>query len=211
MALKTRLLENEKIGLTPDEILLAEKYVRKHKTAAAIPETESGRLYELVLMGYSFFEIHQSYPQYDLGQIILTSAIRGWTRDRERLQGSVRERVQARVIQSVVDQVDLLTSMMSVANVEHMEAMRAYIMDPKNNPKPDLRIQSIKDLKEISETLQKLVSGSSSANKASIGARALDAPHTKTHLIEDGGSKKKKKSKKDEDDIANIIAGELAD
>lgn len=168
MALKRHLYEHERFGLTDEEVKLAEKYLRQHKTKGAISDVEAMKLYELMMLGYSFVEIHQQYKQYSLPQIILTAALKGWMHDREKMASSLRDRVQAKVIKSVLEQVDFLTSMLSVASAEHIDEMRNYILDPENNPKPSLRISSLKDYRDIADSLQKVVAGatgSSNSNK----------------------------------------------
>lgn len=169
MALKTRFYEDERVGLSAEDILIGEKYLRKNKTEAMIPEDESLKLYELFLMGHTPSEINKQYPQYSVGQIILTAACRRWGIDRESMQHTLRDRVRAKVVRSVLEQVDFMSYMLSVANAEHIESMMAYVRDPINNPKPLLRIKSIKDYKEVSEQLTKIVQSSTpnSANKNS--------------------------------------------
>jgi len=159
MALKTRLNEDERYGLSNEEIKLAEKYLRKHKTAGALKELEAAKLFELYLLGETFAKIAHQFPQYPMPQIILTAALRGWAKDRDKTMHTLQDRVRAKVVKSVLDQVDFLTAMMSVANVEHLEAMTKYVLDPINNPKPDMRISNIKEYKEVAETLYKIVSG----------------------------------------------------
>lgn len=177
MALKRNFTDLEKFGLTEEEIKLGEKYLRKHKTAGAIPSPASMKLYELFMVGCSFYEIHQQYPQYDLPKIILTAALNGWTRDREKMMGSLKDRVQAKVVKSVIEQVDFLTSMLSVSNAEHLVEMQEYIRDPKGKVKPTLRIESIKEYKEIVETLQKLVAGAQGRpGKSSAMFESLNPP-----------------------------------
>lgn len=199
MALKRRFSDDEKFGLTEEEVKVAEKYLRKYKTAGAISEIDSIKLYELYMVGCSFHEINQQHPEYPLAKIVLTAALRGWARDREKMMGSLRDRVQAKVVKSVIEQVELLTTMLTVTNVEHMDAMRKYIIDPTNNPAPNMRIQSIKDYKEITETLQKLVAGATGANKKSSAMfDSLSAP-----------SKNLPEPKDEDDDPAAIIAGEI--
>lgn len=165
MALKRNLNEDERFGLTEEEIRLAEKYLRKHKTAGAIPDAEAIKLYELYMVGCSFQDIHAQHPQYPVAKIILTASLRGWAKDREKIMGSLRDRVQAKVVKSVIEQVDFLTTMLSVVNTEHLEAMRKYILDPENNPLPQIRVQNIKEYKETVETLSKLVAGATGSNK----------------------------------------------
>ena len=159
MALKKNLSNEEKYGLTEEETKLATKYLRKHKTAGALKDLEAAKLYELFLLGDSYQKIAQQFPQYSIGQIILTGALRGWSHDRDKMLHTLQDRVRAKVVKNVLDQVDFLSAMMSVANAEHLEAMIKYAMDPINNPKPSMRITNIKEYKDVSETLYKLVAG----------------------------------------------------
>lgn len=163
MALKTNLTDEEKYGLSAEEIKLATRWLRAHKTAGAIPDLEAAKLFEMYLLGEPLVKLAQNFPQYPLGQIAFTAAYKRWPADRDRMMSTLKDRVQAKVVKSVLDQVDFLTSMMAVANAEHLTAMSEYVRDPKNNPKPALRINSIKDYKDITETLLKIVTGATSS------------------------------------------------
>jgi hypothetical protein len=204
MALKRYFTDEERFGLTEEEIKLGEKFLRKYKTAGAIDEAESMKLYEMYMVGCSFYEINQQYPRYPIDQIILTAALRKWPHDREKMLGSLKDRVQAKVVKSVIEQVDFLTTMLSVANTEHLEAMRKFIIDPEKNPKPEIRVQNIKEYKEVVETLYKLVAGAgggSKTSKASAMFEALEPSRAKKHLPE----------APQEEDAATIIAGVISD
>ena len=194
MALKRSFNDNEKIGLSTQEIELGEKYLRKNKTAGAIDEVPSLKLYEMYLIGNSFSEIHQQFPQYELPQIILTAALRKWGSDRDAMQSSLRDRVRSKVVKSVIEQVDFLTSMLSVATTEHIDQMRNYILDA-TAPKPNLRIKSIKDYKEITETLGKIVQGATPSAKNNAMSPMFDALAPKLKKIE---------PKKDDDDDIDL-------
>ncbi len=199
MALKRRLNDKQKFGLTQEEVTLAEKYLRKHKTSGVVPEIESMKLYELYMVGCSFHDIYNNHPQYPVDKIILTCALRGWAHDREKMMGSLRDRVQAKVVKSVIEQVDFLTTMLSVNNTEHLDVMRKYILDPVNCPKPEIRIKNIKDYKESVETLHKIVAGATtSGTKASPLFGALSPSPPKALLP--------KAEQEEEDDSATIIA-----
>ena len=113
----------------------------------------------MYLLGDSISKIAQQFPQYPIGQIALTAALRGWVKDRDRTMHTLQDRVRAKVVKSVLDQVDFLTQMMAVANAEHLEAMIKYVQDPINNPKPPLRVTNIKEYKDVAETLYKIVAG----------------------------------------------------
>ena len=159
MALKKNLSDEEKQGLSEEEIKLATKWLRKHKTAGALKELEAAKLYEMYLLGDSIAKIAQQFSQYPIGQISLTAALRGWPRDRDKMLHTLQDRVRAKVVKSVLEQVDFLTAMMSVANAEHLEIMIKYIQDPVNNPKPQMRVTNIKEYKDVCETLYKIVAG----------------------------------------------------
>ncbi len=109
MSLKKHLNDDERFGLTTEEIQLAEKYLRKHKTAGALQDGEALMIYEMFMIGTSFKDMQLQYPQYTLGQIILTAALRKWPLDRERMMSSLKDRVRAKVVKSVVESVDFLT------------------------------------------------------------------------------------------------------
>ena len=175
MALKRNFSDDEKIGLSHQEVEIGEKYLRKNKTAGAIDSVPALRLYEMYLIGSSFHEIHQQFPQYDLGEIILTAALNRWGSDRDKMQGTLRDRVRAKVVKSVIDQVDFLTSMLSVASAEHLKQMRTYYIDPEQEPVPSLRIKSIKEYKEVTETLAKIVQGATPNAKNNNMSPMFDA------------------------------------
>lgn len=207
MALKRSFSDEEKYGLTEEEIKLGEKYLRKHKTAGAIDEVESMKLYEMYMVGCSFYEIHQQFPRYSVDQIILTAALRGWPRDRDKMMGSLRDRVQAKVVKSVIEQVDFLTTMLSVANAEHMEAMKKFVIDPDKNPLPSIRVQNIKEYKEVVETLHKLVAGATGAAKNSKSSAMFEAlePSKQGKSLESGNQESGDES------AADFIASEIVD
>lgn len=154
--LKKRLRAEEKYGLTHEQIAQAEKYLRAHKTAGAMNQTEASPLYEMYLLGYSFDDIAQRYPQFPIGRIILTAALSGWARDRERLASSVYERIRARVVRSTVEQVEFLTDMISVSTKESAEEVQKYLQNPKGAPPPELRIKSLKDYQQVVEMLARV-------------------------------------------------------
>lgn len=200
MALKRNFSDEEKIGLTQQEIELGEKYLRKHKTAGALSEVESLKVYELYMVGCSFNEIHQQFPQYEMGKIILTAALQKWGLDRDKMQSTLRDRVKAKVIKSVIEQTDFLTTMLSVASAEHIEQMRDYILDP-SKPKPSLRIESIKEYKEVTETLAKIVQGATPNARDNKHSPMFDALAPKPKSVEN-----KSKPEQDEEEDIDIDA-----
>ena len=170
MALKTKFTDEEKYGLTQEEIKIGEKYLRKNKTAGKIPNPQALKLFEMYLIGHSFHEVQQQFPQYPVEQIVLTAALNKWATDRDSMMHTLRDRVQAKVVKSVIEQVDFLTAILSVNNTEHLDDLRNYIQDPVNSTKPSMRVVTIKEYKEVVETLYKIVAGSASGSKTKESA-----------------------------------------
>jgi hypothetical protein len=175
MALKKNLTDEEKHGLTEEEIKFATKYLRQNKTKGALQDLDAAKLYELYLLGDSIPKIAQQFQQFPVGQIALTAALRGWAKDRDKMLHTLQDRVRAKVVKSVLEQVDFLTSMMGVANTEHLGDMVRYIQDPANNPKPSMRINNIKEYKDVAETLYKIVAGATTPNKSKDKSPMFDA------------------------------------
>ncbi len=201
MALKRKFTDHEAYGLTQEELKLGTKYLRRHKTAGKIGVIESLKLFELYLIGSSFRELAQQFPQYEIGQIILTSSLRGWVHDRDKMMHSLKDRVRAKVVKSVLEQVDFLTAMLGVSNAEHLESMRKYMLDPANNPPPPMRVKSIKEYKDVVDTLQKLMAGTTPGAKTPSVLDTLEVPERERPLL------KQKKIK--EVSAAEIISAEL--
>jgi len=203
MALKRRFNEHEAYGLTQEERKLGERYLRKNKTAGVIDEIQSLKLFELFLIGSSFRELSQQFPQYEIGKIVLTCALRGWQHDREKMMSSLKDRVRAKVIKSVLEQVDFLTALLGVSSAEHLDGMRRYMFDPENHPKPDMRAKSIKEYREVVETLQKIMSGTTPGSKTPSILDTLSETRRTTESLESNKIK--------ELGAAEIIQAELID
>lgn len=205
---KTKLTEEEKHGLTFEEIKKAERHLQKYKTYSAIQSPQDrNRIYELFLLEYSFEEMHDQYPQYSIPQIILTAALNKWGMDKDRISMTLRDRTQARVVRSVVEQVEFLSSMLSVTAVANNKAMQAYIKDPDNNPLPDFKINSIKEYKDVAETLQKLMNGVMKVEADNTSSAIARLNSTATKALK--ASKKKDTAPKKETTVADFINAEL--
>lgn len=206
MALKRNFNDDEKIGMTQQEIEIGEKYLRQNKTAGAVSTTESLKLFEMYMVGCSFHEINKQFPTYEVGQIILTAALQRWGLDRDKMQSSLRDRVRAKVIKSVIEQTDFLTAMLSVASAEHIPGMREYIVDPINHAPPALRIKSIKDYKEVTDTLAKIVQGATPNAKDNKVSPMFDALAPTPVILTENERRQKIRQEDEELDLDDLLA-----
>lgn len=174
--LKKRLSAEEKYGLTGDQIVEAEKYLRQYKTAGAINKQEAIPIYEMYLLGYSFDELAAKFPKYSRSKITLTAALHGWAKDRDKLASSIYDRIKTRIVRSTVEQVEFLTDMISVSSVENSEEMRKYLEDPKKNPLPAMRIKSFKEYQQVIEMLSKVTESVRSFSNASAKENEQEKP-----------------------------------
>jgi hypothetical protein len=151
--MKKRLSADERYGLTDEQVNEAEKYLRKHGEQGIPHKQDVAPMHEMSILGYSFEDVRKSYPSMDMGQLILAAAVYGWAKDRDTVANSVLDRIKTRIVRSTVEQVDLLSGLISVYNVETNEQIRLYLQDPQNNPLPSNRIANIKELKSVVEML----------------------------------------------------------
>ena len=154
---KKKLNNTQLYGLTTDQVKEAEKFLNK-SPAEPLNAQEAIPLYEMFVIGYSFEEIQKHYAQFPLGRIILTASINHWLKDRETLANSIYDRVKARLIKSTVEQVEFLTDLISVSATENSEEVRKYLADPVNNKKPEMRIESLKEYKQVVDMLTSITS-----------------------------------------------------
>lgn len=173
---KKTLTPKEKYGLSNDHVAEAERYLKKNKTTGILSKHDAMPMYELYILGYSFEDISRRYPSVPLGKILLTAALNQWPRDREAVAASLYDRIRTRIIKSTVEQVEFLTDIVSVSNVETSEEIRKYLSDPVNNPPPSFRIKTIKDYQQVIDMLAQVaesVRGMSNPSNVSNDNKSL--------------------------------------
>lgn len=167
--MKKKLSSEEKQGLDETNISLAEKYLRIHGNQP-LTELEAAPLLEAFLVGYSLQEVIEKYPHLQNEKIVYTAAVQGWHKKRQEVAASIYDRVKAKLIRSVVEQVDYMTDMLSVVSTESKAQVQAYLADPISNPPPANRIRSMKEYRDAIESLMKLTEKVSSLNASKEAA-----------------------------------------
>lgn len=150
---KKTLTPKEKYGLSNDQVAEAERYLKKYKTTGILNKHDAMPMYELYILGYTLEDISRRFPSIPYGKLLLTAALSQWPKDREVVATSLYDRIRTRIIRSTVEQVEFLTDMISVSNVETSEEVRKYLSDPVNNPPPSFRIKTIKDYQQVIDML----------------------------------------------------------
>jgi hypothetical protein len=153
--LKKKLSSEERKGLEALHVRQAEDYLSLHGNVL-LNELEASAPLEAFLVGYSIEEVSDRYPEINKSKLIATAAIGRWYSKRQEIASSIYDRVKAKLIRSVVEQVDYMTDLLSVASTEGKETISAYLKDPLNNPPPANRIRSIKEYKDAIDSLTKL-------------------------------------------------------
>jgi hypothetical protein len=153
--LKKRLASEEKAGLEQNYVKVAESYLKIHGNTP-LTDVEAAPLLEAFLVGYSLEEIHQKYQHIDLGKLCLTASTQLWHKKRQEVASSIYDRVRTKLVRSVVEQVEYMTDLLSVASTESKQTIANYLRDPASNPPPANRIRSIKEYKDAIDSLTKL-------------------------------------------------------
>lgn len=191
-----KLKAEERYGLTNDQILAAQRFLKRGDGTGPIPQQESVPLYEMFMLDYSLEDIAAKFPQFNYDRVVYTAAVGNWIKDRERLASTIHDRIKARVVRSTVEQVEFLTDMIAVSSKETAEEVRKYLQNPNTNPPPQMRIKSFKDYQQVVEMLLKVTET----------VRAMSSPQEEPKRI----STKKTKSLKSVTDPDSIILAELA-
>ena len=191
---RKRLSSEEREGLDPKALKLADAYFAS-KGDSPFLDVEVAAAVEAFLVGYSLHEVADRYPNLDRAKLCYTAAVQRWHHKRQEVASSIYDRVKAKLIRSVVEQVDFMTDMLSVASIESKETMAAYIKDPVNNPPPANRIRSLKDYKSAIDSLTQLT------EHVSKIAGYRDS------TVAEGRKQKQPKASAKESDILAVLAG----
>ena len=197
---KKRLNAEEREGLSDVYISAADAYLRKGN-AEPVPPQEVGSVFELYILGYPLEDIVQRFPKYSLGQIAYTAALHRWNRDKNMVAASVYDRIRTRIIRSTVEQIEFLTDLISVTSTESSEEIKQYLNDPKNSPKPAMRISDIEEYQQVVKMLDQVTK-----NVKIVAPPAEDVPKEKR--ISSLSKKALPKVEEASDILADLAEGE---
>ena len=214
-----RIKEEEKYGLNEIEIQIAQKQLAYNGVGRSLlSEKEAAKCFEMFILGYNFIEISEQigveYPK-----LIFTASYNKWCKRREDNVEQFKDRIKIKMAKTIVDQVDYISMLFEVNNLENMKAMKGYLKDPDNSPLPNMRITSFKDYKDLIEMINKMYT--SAANMTSKTADMLKDLDFKSSTgkalkntaidLEDGTEQEIEEEENPEDDMSAMIASELAE
>jgi hypothetical protein len=152
------LSKGEAYGLSALEIKCANDYLQAHPdaTVAEINHTDSHKMIQLISLGATLTEIGLSFPKYELGLIVVVAARSGWIRLKDKNRATVQADIQTKVLKASLDSMDFLTAMISATSQKYSKEFREYMSNP-DKEFPDLKVSTVKDFKDLLETMQKMV------------------------------------------------------
>jgi hypothetical protein len=175
---KKKLSSEEREGLDSSLIRKIEIFYQTHGDSP-YPSHEVASALEAFLIGYSLQEVADRYPNFNFEKLAYTAAVNRWHLKRQEIVSSIYDRVKAKLVRSVVEQVDYMTDMLAVASTEARGSMSAYLKDPVNTPPPANRIRSLKEYKsaidsltQLTEYVSKLGPSRSSSSESKKSSRA---------------------------------------
>ena len=197
------LTEREREGLSATEEKICVRQVSQYgPMKSSIGLEESLPLYEMYLIGHSYREISEAFPQYKLSHIIATGALRGWYFDKQKTMGTLKDVVQTKVVKSIIEQVSLLTGLLSVSSVENANAIRAYVESGGETEKPAMAIASMKEYQTVSENLFKIIKTIGTADEDGSVLK-VEAPRPRKNKV--------KKTEKEVLNITDVMNAETTD
>lgn len=136
---------------------MCKRYLKKNKyTESLIPVEDHTKMFQMFVLGSSFVELAQEFPQYTLEQVLLTAAKWGWIKKRDSSIATLQEQIKVKILKSMIGSIDFVTMLLNCTNAKHVEEMRKHLSDPKKHKMPEMKIETLKEYKEMLETLQKL-------------------------------------------------------
>jgi len=145
---KQQLTIEPKVGFSRFELVKIDTYVTA-KGQVPLPPQVAQMLFESYLNGSSISDICKMYSEYDNLAIHYTAYHYDWPLNRDELTIDMQDRIKQKLLNSKMQQLELVDGMIKVAHIEAMNAIRSYIKHPcdKNIPKI-FRIKSIKELSD---------------------------------------------------------------
>lgn len=122
----------------------------------ALAPSLNAQLYTLFLNGRTTEEIRRINPAITLGQIVHARIEGDWDLRREEYLDRLLTETTGRVQQATLETADFVCDMLAVANKEHGDRLRKYLQTGNQDDLGDFKIDSIFNLKQTIEALQKL-------------------------------------------------------
>jgi hypothetical protein len=133
----------------------------------ALAPSLNAKLFNLYLQGKSAEEIRRMNQAISLGQIVAAKVEGEWDERRdEHLDALIRE-TSRRSAQASMETIDFVCDLLAVANREHGDALRRYLQSGDAKELGDFKIDSIFNLKQTIEILQKLT-GADKVTKSTV-------------------------------------------
>lgn len=162
-------LIEQKSGFSKQELEVIKKYVET-SGQVILPPQAAIKIYEQYINGSSISEVCNMFSEYSRGIIVYTAYTLNWPATRDEFTLDLQTRVKQKVLYSKYQQLELVSTMISVAHVETMQAMQLYLKNPndKNLPKT-MRIKTIRDLSMAIEMMSQVIGQDNSKNISITG------------------------------------------
>lgn len=116
----------------------------------------NAKLFNLFLQGKSCEEIRRMNLNFTLGEIISARIEGDWDERRSDHLDNLLKTTSERVQQVTLETADFVCDLLAVANREHGDRLRRYLQSGDAKELGDFKIDSIFNLKQVIEVLQKL-------------------------------------------------------
>jgi hypothetical protein len=131
------------------------EYFQKSQQPPLAPSLNA-KLFQLFLNGKNCEEIRRLNKDLTLGQIVWARIEGDWDQRRSDHLNSLLTETSLRVQQATLETADFVCDLLAVANREHGDRLRRYLQTGDQKELGDFKIDSIFNLKQTIEVLQKL-------------------------------------------------------
>lgn len=149
---------------TDEELKELNDYIASGGKAMA-PYSQSS-LFMLYLEGRTIRQLHDAYPQWPVGQLLLARYQHHWDAQRDDDVVDLMNQLRNRLMKVKLESVRYLLDQISVNNKQFAKQMEDFLRDPKGAALPD---NAIATNKEYRDTLKALTEAMSLGDKPSSG------------------------------------------
>ncbi len=144
----------------------------KKSSQGAVAASLNAQLFGLFLNGKNTEEIRRLNPLLTLGQIVSARIEGDWDKRRDEHLDRLLADTSGRIQQATMETSELICDMLAVANKEHGDKLRKYLQTGNEADLGDFKVDSLGNLKQAIEVLQKLT-GQDKQSKLTLAGEIL--------------------------------------
>jgi hypothetical protein len=170
-------------GLTEDEAKQLAKYNESGRQGVSRLNVDALRT--LYNVGYSCQEIHNNFPEYPLGAILLARVQQNWDEKREEHRKQLEMEILKTVKNARMESVKLVADLINATQVSWKQQLMTYLANPEKEKIPEFLPKTLHQFTALANSLKDLTETDKNVKNDTPGANGGGLP---TIIINNNGS-----------------------